>query len=299
VTLVLSDSPFGKAIRIKRGNGIHGGWTLFYIGPAIKYYAGHRYNIDFCFRFISKDPYPLNIGWYFGKYKNIGTMYLEPVEIPIGEGWKKASCSITFDSTFINLPCFLGPLENNSELEISQPKLTDLDANESSPGLAALEFLPNKNIGHQVDEKDSYTTRAKLKSYSSRTARWQYGIETFKKKPWLEKIFGSGFTYLEEFGSKFENNNYDYPHNPFISVLLYSGILGLLLYIWLLLKLLWNYYYNFNLLRYFALCSIVVFFFSFLSANTHFSIPVLLFLTIVPFNTELLNDESSNGKYSG
>lgn len=64
-------------------------------------------------------------------------------------------------------------------------------------------------------------------SYSGRTDRWIYGIELFKEYNTLQLIIGNGFLYLPKFAEMFTSNiAEDYPHNPIISALLYSGILG-------------------------------------------------------------------------
>ena len=51
---------------------------------------------------------------------------------------------------------------------------------------------------------------------------------------------GGGFNFLSWYGYYFlkDKTKSDWPHNPFISILLYSGIIGLILYIYLLYKVL-------------------------------------------------------------
>ena len=126
----------------------------------------------------------------------------------------------------------------------------------------------------------------------TRLSRWYYGWIIFKEYPWYKKIFGGGFDYLELFGKKFKDSEYDYPHNPFISAFLFSGIVGGLVYIWFMFLVFYYYikYYKHHV--YFFICFLVVFFFSFFSANTHFSIPIFAILSIIPFHTRYLVEKS-------
>ncbi len=66
----------------------------------------------------------------------------------------------------------------------------------------------------------------------TRMSRWYYSWIIFKEYPLHKKLFGGGFDYLEMIGTEFGEVRYDYPHNPFISAFLYSGIIGGLAYIW-------------------------------------------------------------------
>jgi len=69
---------------------------------------------------------------------------------------------------------------------------------------------------------------------SSRIDRWQFAWQIFSKEyNWLKKIIGGGFVHLNWYGFYFSGDKTasDYPHNPFLSILLYSGILGLIIYI--------------------------------------------------------------------
>lgn len=69
-------------------------------------------------------------------------------------------------------------------------------------------------------------------SYSGRTDRWLYGIEIFKEYDFINILIGKGFTYIELYAGVFTYGiSEDYPHNPIISALLYSGIIGAILII--------------------------------------------------------------------
>lgn len=120
----------------------------------------------------------------------------------------------------------------------------------------------------------------------SRTARWYYAWLIFKDYPWYKKIFGGGFDYLEKFGSEFGVSKFDYPHNPIISSFLYSGIIGGLFYIYFLILVFWYYWKYRKHILVFFLMYLVTFSFCMFSGNSHFSVPIFTFLSLIPFLTK-------------
>src|SRR4030042_2910807 len=75
--------------------------------------------------------------------------------------------------------------------------------------------------------------------FDLRYARWQFALQLFTKEyNWKQKIFGGGFKFLNWYSYYFYNDKtrIDYPHNPYLHVLLYSGIVGLTLYVLLLFQ---------------------------------------------------------------
>jgi hypothetical protein len=117
-----------------------------------------------------------------------------------------------------------------------------------------------------------------------RIERWIYAIKMFNNYSLFHKLFGNGFSYLDEFKYNFARKGaaYDYPHSPILSVLLYSGLIGLILYIFFLLKVVQYYMTYYSDLLGFAIFFIITILFSFISGNSHFSIPALIFITIIP-----------------
>jgi O-antigen ligase len=119
-----------------------------------------------------------------------------------------------------------------------------------------------------------------------RSGRWQFALQIFTKEyNWSQKIFGGGFNFLNWYGFYFDKDKTrsDYPHNPFLSVLLYSGILGLIIYIIFIIKVFYyyiKYYKDYKILSVFF---IITFFFSFFSAGSPFDPPIMGFLVILPF----------------
>lgn len=119
-----------------------------------------------------------------------------------------------------------------------------------------------------------------------RLMRWQFAWQIFKKEYNLkQKMFGGGFNFLNWYGYYFLNDKTlsDYPHNPFFSILLYSGIIGFLLYIFLLYKVF--YYYLKYLKKYylFFIFFLITFFFTFFSGGSPFDPPIMGFFMLLPF----------------
>ena len=158
-------------------------------------------------------------------------------------------------------------------------------------------FEKYQKINDSIDLDKKLKSLQEKKLAGSRFARWYYAWFLFKYEyEWHEKLIGNGFDHLEKFGEKFGEGKYDYPHNPFISAFLYSGIIGGLTYIWFMILAFYYYikYYKYHL--YFLICFLVVFFFSFVSANTHFSIPIYTFLSLIPFLTRYLIEKEKSEK---
>jgi hypothetical protein len=135
----------------------------------------------------------------------------------------------------------------------------------------------------------------------SRIMRWQFAREIFTKEyNWRQKLFGGGFNHINWYGYYFlkDKTKSDWPHNPFLSVLLYSGILGLMLYLFLLYKV---FYYYIKYIREYLLFFIfflITFFFAFFSGGSPFDPQIMGFFVILPFFIHSVHkkDAGSNGK---
>jgi hypothetical protein len=121
---------------------------------------------------------------------------------------------------------------------------------------------------------------------SSRIARWEFGWQIYiEEYNWLQKITGNGFNFMNWYGYYFlkDKTKSDWPHNPFLAVLLYSGIIGLLLYLLLLSRV---FYYYITYIREYHVLFIfflITFFFSFFSGSSPFDPPIMGFFVILPF----------------
>ena len=118
-----------------------------------------------------------------------------------------------------------------------------------------------------------------------RKMRWEYALQLFSGYPLTGKLFGNGFTYLNRFGEKFRGsaNTYEYPHNPLISSLLYSGIIGAGIYLFFVIYTFVLYLRNLKALRYFFLLFLVTTMYMAISGNSHFSVPAYSFLGLLPW----------------
>jgi hypothetical protein len=119
-----------------------------------------------------------------------------------------------------------------------------------------------------------------------RIIRWIFGIQIFLNEyTWEHKIFGNGFNFLNWYGYYFlkDKTLSDWPHNPFIAILLYSGIIGLTFYclfIFMVFKYYLKYLKDYPLMFFYF---IIAFFFSFFSGSSPFDPPIMGYFVILPF----------------
>ncbi len=125
-----------------------------------------------------------------------------------------------------------------------------------------------------------------------RLSRWKFAIEIFTNEYNLaEKIFGGGFDFISWYGKVFKNDKtaIDYPHNPFLHILLYSGVLGVILYIILLyrvISLYWRYRKEYPIMFF---SFIITYFFTFFSGGNPFDPPIMGFFMMLPFLIHMIH----------
>ncbi len=149
--------------------------------------------------------------------------------------------------------------------------------------------LPNESIFsryyHQISLNNETHHTEQLSSKTFHFDKWQYAIDLFNDRPTNQKIFGNGFSYLGDFGKHFNGNelNVDYPHNPVLSGLLYSGIFGAVFILFFILIAL---YYAGKYFQKYPLYSLMLYtsmLFILFSGNSLFSVPIFLFLFSLSF----------------
>lgn len=121
---------------------------------------------------------------------------------------------------------------------------------------------------------------------ADRLLRWEFALEIFSNEyNWKQKIFGGGFNFLNWYGYYFLNDKTmsDYPHNPFLHILLYSGILGLSIYSFFLFKVFYYYIKYAKVYPVFFIFFFITFFFSFFSSGSPCDPPIMGFFVILPF----------------
>lgn len=129
--------------------------------------------------------------------------------------------------------------------------------------------------------------------------RWRYSLYLYKYEyNFFQQLIGNGFDYTRKFAETFSTSSdkfdYDYPHNPFLSVLLYSGIIGLIAYIWFL-GLSFYYYWIYRKDYWFlGIAFVTTLFFAFFSSNSPFDPAVLGILSVLPYFIHFLHIKDIN-----
>ena len=119
-----------------------------------------------------------------------------------------------------------------------------------------------------------------------RVSRWEFALKIFSQEfNWRQKVIGGGFSFLNWYGFYFlkDRTKSDWPHNPFLSVLLYSGIIGLLIYCFFMYKVFYYYFKYRKEYTLFFIFFLTTFFFAFFSAGSPFDPPIMGFFVILPF----------------
>lgn len=167
----------------------------------------------------------------------------------------------------------------------------------------------NNLVATQVAEEEEENTVGSVLSDTNnlsgnRMIRIKYAFDLFKNSSNYSKIFGSGFDYMTLFGRNFFTKNklpfhYDYPHNPFLSSLLYGGIISLLISVLFAIS---NFYMSFRLFKYmpeYFIIHLFFFYFILFSFNSFFGVPeYILFSIILTRFYKLPTEESHVNKNS-
>jgi hypothetical protein len=119
-----------------------------------------------------------------------------------------------------------------------------------------------------------------------RTTLWKFALEIFNKEyNWHQKIFGGGFNFLNWYGYCFsgDKTKTEYPHNPFLHILLYSGLLGLSIYLLFMYKGLYYYIKYSKEYPVIFIFYLITFYFTFFSGGNPFDPPLMGFFVMLPF----------------
>lgn len=166
--------------------------------------------------------------------------------------------------------------------------LSIVKTNSASLKFASWPFLP-ENVSLSDSIADDFKFSMEGDRFAGpRVDRWRYATHLFMNEySFTQKLLGGGFTYTIKFARKFHpdepQRDYDYPHNPFLSVLLYSGIIGLIVYLWFLGFALYLYYTYRKEYWLFGLIFIVTFFYSFFSSNSPFDPTFFGVMSVLPY----------------
>ena len=189
----------------------------------------------------------------------------------------------------------------NKTIQLTNPYLNG----ESTGTVKESTSVPSTSISQNTDVKkeDKINIKTVLSDTNNlsgnRMIRIKYAFHIFKESSLFSQIFGSGFDYMILFGHHFFTKNhlpfhYDYPHNPFLSSLLYGGVTGLLI---TLIFSIYNLLISIRLIRllpeYFVIYIFFIYFI-FFSFNSLFGIPEFLFFTIILTRFYFIHNKKSN-----
>lgn len=164
--------------------------------------------------------------------------------------------------------------------------------------LAVLIFPLEISYDYEIEKlKYRFSTLADIKnSFDERTSRWNYGFQLINEFNLFKLLIGDGFHYLNIYAEKFKTDSLeDYPHNPLISTMLYSGVIGVLVFLILIFMTINRLLYRRKLFGgEFILIYFVTLIFLLPSANTFFSIKIIWILTLIIFFVKDICDCTSS-----
>ncbi len=279
-----------NAALIERGSGNGENWSLFYNGRHILFKKGDLYRIGFKFKPIIPGRIPFVVGFGIDEFRDsVYAKDLRPLINSLEGGWFQVYAIYRFNENYSDINFPIRYQLNNSKFYIADLSLVNLDEVSSS-------VLSKTNAATKPEIDGNLSNNY---FFSDRVDRYLFSFELWRKYyKWYNKIAGHGFDYLKWFGEKYlkiQDSN-DWPHNPFIAVLLYSGIVGLLLYFWLLYNIVSIYVRLRKTIAIAFLCFIMTFYFSFFSGSDPFDPPIMGFFVLLPFflNAVYKNDVQSS-----
>jgi len=153
-----------------------------------------------------------------------------------------------------------------------------------------LDLVNNRKIEQQTK------IESEKKSIYPRLVRWQYAISLFNRYSFIKKLTGSGFYYLDDYKNEFSKKNqvFDYPHNIFLSALLYSGIIGLIFLIWLIVDV--TRLYIRLKIKYLLYVWTTVLLYVLFSSNSIYELPLLTGFIVLPYIIQYKKKNLNNKK---
>jgi hypothetical protein len=179
-------------------------------------------------------------------------------------------------------------LEKRIQNQSNNRKITESEGEGFNPHASLSSFLRNLLGKEDTDSgspKSPWIQEPNNTKDIGRKGRWMYALSLFQNHSLTRKLFGNGFHYLNKYAEHFKNSprRIEYPHNPLLSAILYSGIIGGLFYMFFLVYSIILYIRHLKFLRYFFLLYLVTGLFVVISGNSHFSIPAFVFLSFLPY----------------
>jgi hypothetical protein len=150
------------------------------------------------------------------------------------------------------------------------------------------------NVGFVIDRLMTISDISSTEE-DSRSNRWEFSFDTYLEFSITNKVFGNGFTYLQLFGNKFGVFGNDYPHNVWISALLYGGLIGFITTVGLTVYVFYFLFKKRKVFNIILVWYILFLILNFTSSNSIYSSRVFVVLLLFPFlsfcNEKKLIDE--------
>ena len=214
--------------------------------------------------------------------------------------WQKLSLNVLSTNYPYNVSCYI--IKNNAK-DFSKLKghviLTSPELLFKGQYLNKINFGDSLNSKYNVNSFFSFfpsfmmidTSKSKFIRVmqdgflGERIDRWRYAIYLYQNEfSIVQKMLGDRYLHTKKFSLQFnDNDGYEYPHNPFLSVLLYSGFFGLLSYLWFLYYVFYYYWKYRKEYWVFGLSFLASFFFAFFSANSPFDPAIVGVFSILPY----------------
>jgi O-antigen ligase len=117
----------------------------------------------------------------------------------------------------------------------------------------------------------------------SRYNRYNYAFQIINDYSILKLLTGNGSNYLQRFGQKFKGSGYGYPHNPILTAILQSGLMGALFVIGYICYCLLLYlkHLKYKETRFYFLIMLISAFYFFISGNSIFSSKIYIFFALL------------------
>jgi len=170
-------------------------------------------------------------------------------------------------------------------------KVTFYDADKTNINIVLVSSRINSVFSARVITTHAAAQDSKLKSQiekqqlisltESRRDLWDLGKKIYKGYSAPKKIYGGGFSFMKTF--KNETSKYKYPHHLFLSVLLFCGIAGLIIYLSVLIWSAIIYLLHLKKLYVFFFLFVLNFIFGFFSYTDFFGASFYAILFILPF----------------
>lgn len=205
-----------------------------------------------------------------------------------------------FLTFFIYFVCFLlflwyAPIQSKQLAKCTFVNENAIEYNTSMISYRIITILPNSSVKDYCLNHFTFGKNIDITLYSSREPHWKYAKSIFfDQYTNVEKFFGKGFSYFD----LYKKGNYDHynPHNLLFSLLLFSGLIGTLFYLSVIIYTVILYFKYFKDLFIYLFLFLIVLMFNLFSILDYFGSNFYIFLFMFPFLFHYLKHNTSNIK---